>query len=163
MKMKRVTILLILFGLFNTKVSFGQSQEAQQLLLDVEKLTQFKQILKDLKQGYEIVSSGYNTIKNLSQGNFDIHKTFLDGLLEVSPEVRKYKKVSDIIHMQLQIVKEYKSAFKRFKNNGQFTLKEIDYLKKIYNDLFVKSLNDLDELSTVLTAEKLRMSDDERL
>jgi len=163
MKMKLMTILIIIFFLFNTKVSFGQSQEAQQLLLDVEKLTQFKQILKDLKQGYEIVSSGYNTIKNLSQGNFDIHKTFLDGLLEVSPEVRKYKKVSDIIHMQLQIVKEYKSAFKRFKNNGQFTLKEIDYLKKIYNDLFVKSLNDLDELLTVLTAEKLRMSDDERL
>jgi hypothetical protein len=163
MKMKRVTILLILFGLFNTKVSFGQSQEAQQLLLDVEKLAQFKQILKDLKQGYEIVSFGYNTIKDLSQGNFNIHKTFLDGLLAVSPEVRKYKKVSDIINMQLQIVKEYKSAFKRFKDNGQFTVEEIDYLNKTYNDLFKKSLNDLDELSTVLTAGKLRMSDDERL
>ena len=161
--MKKIFLLLILFNLSLSKISFGQSEDVKQLLLDVEKLAQFKQILKELKQGYEIVSTGYNSIKNISQGNFDMHKAFLDGLLQVSPEVRKYKKVSDIINMQLQIVKEFKSAFKRFKNNGEFTVEEIDFLKKTYNNLLNKSLNDLDELATVLTAGKLRMSDDERL
>lgn len=161
--MKRIAMLLILINLFGSKISFAQSEEAQQLLLNVEKLAQFKQILKDLKQGYEILSHGYNAIRNISEGNFDLHKTFLDGLLAVSPEVKKYKKVSDIIKMELQIVKEYKSAFNRFKNNGHFTSEEIDYLSRTYNNLFKKTLNDLDELATVLTAGKLRMSDDERL
>jgi hypothetical protein len=161
--MKRIAMLFIVLALFCTKVSFAQSEEAQQLLLNVEKLAQFKQILKDLKQGYEILSSGYNAIKNISQGNFDLHKTFLDGLLAVSPEVKKYKKVSDIINMQLQIVKEYKSAFTRFTNNREFTVEEIEYFSKTYNDLFKRSLNDLDQLTTVLKAGKLRMSDDERL
>ena len=27
-------------------------------------------------QGYKIVSKGYNTIKDISEGNFDLHKTF---------------------------------------------------------------------------------------
>jgi hypothetical protein len=161
--MKRIAMLLILINFFGSKITFAQSEEAQQLLLNIEKLAQFKQILKDLKQGYEILSSGYNAIRNISEGNFDLHKTFLDGLLAVSPEVKKYTKVSDIIKMQLQIVNEYKNAFKRFKNNGHFTSEEIDYLSQTYNSLFKKSLNDLDELATVLTAGKLRMSDDERL
>jgi hypothetical protein len=154
---------LILINFCGSKIAFAQSEEAQQLLLNIQKLAEFKQILKDLKQGYEILSSGYNAIRNISEGNFDLHKTFLDGLLAVSPEVKKYTKVSDIIKMQLQIVNEYKNAFKRFKNNGHFTSEEIDYLSQTYNNLFKKSLNDLDELATVLTAGKLRMSDDERL
>lgn len=161
--MKKISIFFLIFYLPCTKTSFGQSEEVQQLLLNVEKLTQFKQILKDLKQGYEIVSTGYETIKNISQGNFDMHQSFLDGLLAVSPVVRKYRRVSDIIDMQLQIVKGCKSAFKRFKNDGQFTIEELDFLSKTYNNLFKQSLNSLDELATVLTAGKLRMTDDERL
>jgi DNA repair ATPase RecN len=161
--MKGIAMLLILINFCGSEITFAQSEEAQQLLLNIEKLAQFKQILKDLKQGYEILSSGYNAIRNISEGNFDLHKTFLDGLLAVSPEVKKYTKVSDIIKMQLKIVNEYKNAFKRFKNNGHFTSEEIDYLSQTYNNLFKKSLNDLDELATVLTAGKLRMSDDERL
>lgn len=161
--MKKIVMLLLVINLSATGKSFAQSQEVQQLLLNVEKLAQFKQILNDLKKGYQIVSTGYNTIKNISQGNFDLHKTFLDGLLAVSPMVKKYKKVTDIINMQLQLIKEYKSAFRGFKNNVNFTLGEIDYMNQTYSNLFQKSINDLDELGTVLTAGKLRMTDDERL
>ena len=80
-------------------------RKLQQLLLDVEKLAQFKQIFSDLKKGYEIVVSGYSTVKNISQGNFNLHKTFLDGLMQVSPAVRKYKKVADIINDQVLLLK----------------------------------------------------------
>jgi len=161
--MKKIAMFFLILYLPCTKTSFGQSEEVQQLLLNVEKLAQFKQILKDLKQGYEIVSTGYETIKNISQGSFDLHKSFLDGLLAVSPVVRKYTKVSDIINMQLQIVKGCKSDFEIFKNGGQFTVEELDFLSKTYSNLFKQSLNNLDELTTVLTAGKLRMTDDERL
>src|SRR5258705_13979585 len=114
-------------------------------------------------KGYEIVSKGYNTIKNLSQGNFNLHQMFLDGLMQVSPVVKKYKKVADIIACQGMIVKEYKSAFNRFKKSGQFNFKEIDYMGDVYKNLFDKSLQNLDELLMVITANRLRMSDDERL
>ena len=145
-----------------TKLS-AQSEEVQQLLLNVEKLAQLKQILSDLKKGYTIVSTGYNTIKNISQGNFSLHKTFLDGLFAVSPTVKKYRKVGEIINSQMLIVKEYKSAYARFKSDGNFNPDEIKYLYSVYTNLFNQSLKNLDALAIIITANKLRMTDDERL
>lgn len=161
--MKKIVILFIVLSVGIQEKLFAQSKEAQQLLLDVEKLAQFKQILTDLKKGYQIISKGYSTIKDLSKGNFNLHKTFLDGLMEVSPAVRNYKKISDIVSGQLSLVKEYKNAFTRFKQDHNFNPEEIDYISKVYNNLFKESLNNLDELATVITSNKLRMSDDERL
>lgn len=161
--MKKILLLIILFNTGISDKAAAQAQELEQLTLDIEKLAQFKQILNDLKKGYQIVSTGYSTIKDLSQGNFNLHKTFLDGLMTVSPAVRKYSKVADIISDQVMIVREYKDAFSRYKQDGNFGADEIDYLGKVYNNLFKESLNDLDELTMVMTDSKLRMSDDERL
>jgi len=155
-------VLIILITAFGSK-SFSQSQEAQQLLLNWEKLTQLKKILNDMYAGYKIVHKGYTTIKDISQGNFTLHKDFLDGLLEVSPVVKKYKRIADIVSYQLRIVKGYKTAFDQFKLSKYFTTEEIEYLGKVYTNLLKESLKCLDELAMVITAGKLRMSDDERL
>lgn len=160
--MKKLFKILFLLMLSVCRLH-AQSREAEQLLLNAQKLTQFKQILNDMKKGYQTLNSGYNTIKDLSQGNFNLHQTFLDGLMQVSPEVRNYKRVTDIISYQLLLVKEYKTAFKRFKSSGNLNPKELEYLGRVYNNLFKQSLNNLDELTTVVTENKLRMSDDERL
>ncbi len=159
--MKKLMIILIV--LLTTRPSFSQTQEAKQLLLDVEKLAQFKQILNDLKKGYEILSSGYESIKNISQGNFNLHQTFLDGLLQISPAVQKYARITDIINYQVRIIKVGKSAFSQFKDDKNFTVDEIDYMGKVYSHLFNESVKNVSDLITVITAGKLRMSDDERL
>jgi hypothetical protein len=158
-------ILCIGFSFFLCKPVFvsAQSQEAQQLLLDWEKLTQFKKILKDMKDGYQIIHKGYTTIRDISSGNFNLHKNFLDALMDVSPAVKQYKRIADIINYQLQIVKQYKAAFKQFKEDKNFTVQEIDYIGKVYANLFNESVKNLDELAMVITAGKLRMSDDERM
>lgn len=160
--------LIIIFGivLFISPMAnkaLAQKEEIAQLLLNVEKLAQFEQILSDMKKGYEILSGGYNTIKDLSEGNFSLHKTFLDALLEVSPTVKNYKRVADIVDYQIILVKEYKSAFNRFKQDNNFNQQELAYLESVYENLFKQSLNNLDDLVTIITAKKLRMSDDERL
>lgn len=158
---KKIVIILLLIA--NCQLCFSQTQEAKQLLLDVEKLAQFKQILKDLKKGYQILSGGYEAIKNISHGNFNLHQTFLDGLLQVSPAVQHYKRIADIIQLQLRIVREYRTAWNQFRSDGHFTIDEIDYMGKVYRHLFTESVSNLDDLITVITAGKLRMSDDERL
>lgn len=141
----------------------AQSTEVQQLLLNVEKLSQLKNILSDMKRGYTIVANGYNAVKNISQGNFSIHEVFLDGLMLVNPEIRKYERVADIITYQQHLISEYKSAYDRFRNSGTFSPEELSYLSGIYGRLFDQSIGNLDELLTVITSSKLRMSDDERL
>lgn len=161
--MKKIIILFIILSTgINLRLS-AQAQEIQQLLLNVKKLSQLKKILTNMKEGYQILSDGYNTIEDLSEGNFTLHKTFLDGLMQVSPTVRDYKKVADIINYQLILVKEYKTAYGRFKQDGNFSQQELDYLARVYDNLFKQSLNNLDDLTTIITANKLRMSDNERL
>ncbi len=161
--MKKILIIVgIIFLTAPVKV-VAQSAEVQQLLLNIQKLAQLKKILSNMKKGYQIVSGGYNTIKDISKGNFNLHQTFLDGLMQVSPAVRKYRRIGDIISIQGQLVKEYKSAFRRFEASNLFNANEIAYIKNVYVNLFNKSLQNLEELAMIVTAGKLRMSDDERL
>lgn len=165
MIMKTIMLLISLTFLCMSpmKHAAAQSTEAAQLLLNVEKLAQFKQILKDMKKGYQILDGGYNTVKDIAEGNFSIHKVFLDGLMQVSPTVRKYKRIVDIIDFQIILIREYKNAFERFKRDENFAPEELAYLGRIYDNLFKQSLRNMDELTNVITANKLRMSDDERL
>lgn len=163
--MKKV-FMILLIGLtvvIKPMTTSAQSEEVQQLLLNIEKLAQFKKILQNMYDGYKLLNKGYTAVKNISEGNFNIHKTFLDGLMQVSPAVKKYKRIADIISYQLRITKEYKMAYNRFKEEKQFTIEEIDYLGKVYGKLFNESLKSLDELFMIITSGKLRMSDDERL
>jgi preprotein translocase subunit YajC len=162
-KIITASLLCIMMLISGVTSSRAQSQEAQQLLLNVEKLSQLKNILADMKKGYTIVTNGYNTVKNIAQGNFSLHEVFLDGLMLVNPEIKKYRKVADIISYQKNIITEYKSAFSRFKSSSNFSAQEIDYLGKVYKQLFDQSIDNLDELATVITSSKLRMTDDERL
>lgn len=162
---KSIRLGLLLLGLvFGVSGNgFSQSQEAQQLLLNMEKLSQLKNILSDMKRGYEVVSQGYKAVSGIAKGNFSLHEVFLDGLMLVSPEVKKYRKVADILTYQKRLVSEYKTAFTRFRAAGTFNLSELEYLGSVYGDLLAASLDNLDELAMVITAGKLRMSDEERL
>ena len=165
-KMKRIVIIMIAFGWLGSMTMSGvkaQSAEVQQLLLNVTKLSQFKQILKDLQTSYGILNKGYGTIKSIAAGNFSLHEAFIDGLLLVNPSLAKYRRVADIIADEVAIVTEYKTAFKFFKSGGRLNPSELDYLGKVYGHLVDNSVDNLDALATVITGGKLSMTDDERL
>ncbi|WP_245447132.1 TerB family tellurite resistance protein [Mucilaginibacter celer] len=141
----------------------AQEQEMQQLLLDIEKLTQMKSILSDMKTGYQIYQQGYGTISALSKGNFDLHSLYLSGLLAVSPAVRNYGRVAEILLMQSRLVSEYKEKSGLFRKSGSFSISELNYMGTVYARLVSETLNDLEELTNIVTAGKLRMSDAERI
>jgi hypothetical protein len=159
--MKKIWIILLIVGI--AYFSKAQSAEVKQLMLNYEKLNQLKNILTDMKKGYQIVSKGYNTIKDISEGNFNLHDSFINGLMSVSPAIKKYKRVADIVNYQKNIVSEYKTAFLKFKQSGSLNANELAYIGRVYGNLFDQSLQHLDELATVITSSKLSMSDDERL
>ncbi|WP_206614475.1 TerB family tellurite resistance protein [Chitinophaga barathri] len=161
MKMMMFGVVLLLFGL--PMAVRGQANELAQLALNIEKLAQFKNILSDLKKGYEIVSRGYGAVKDLTKGNFSIHKTFLDALMEASPAVKKYRKVGQIIEYQIDLVRYTRQALKRFRAGNLFNPGELNYLEAVCTSLLKGSLRSLDELATIITSGKVRMSDDERL
>ena len=154
---------MLLSLLSSTASVKAQTAEVTQLVLNIEKLNQLRKILQELKDGYEILFKGYSTIRDLSKGNFKLHEAFLDGLLQVSPAVKNYSRVQGIIECQLAIIKEYKLAYEKLAASGSFSASELDYIAEVYSRLSERSLKNLDALTMVLTAKKLRASDDERL
>jgi len=162
---KQIFWIVLIAGFVSVDSVKAQSiaQDIEQLTLDYQKLAQMKSILKEMYKGYQVVSTGYNDVKNVTQGNFNLHQAFLNGLLAVSPAVRNYKRIADIINNQAEIIKEYKEAYAIFKKDPNFNFDELNYISGVYNNLIYESVKNLDALTMVITAGKLRMSDDERL
>lgn len=154
---------VLLIGLAWSKPARCQEQQLEQLILDIQKLSQFKQILSDMKAGYTILTQGYGAVKDISEGNFNLHQAFLDALLAVSPAVKNYVKVAHIIQSQITLVSEYKMASSQFQSSGAFNPDELVYIAGVYNNLIMASLTSITDLTTILTAGSLRMSDAERL
>jgi hypothetical protein len=141
----------------------AQTQEATQLVLNYEKLKQLEEILDNMYKGYKILTKGYNRVKDIAEGNYTLHQVFLDGLFAVNPSVAKYKRIPDIIRYQSLLMKEYRRAFNRFKHDPNLTPDEVKYLERVYSYLVKQSLRNLEELTMIVTANKLRMTDDERI
>ena len=161
--MKKFLLISVSICCLQLHLVSAQTDEIAQLLLNVEKLAQFKAILSDMKKGYDVVFKGYNTIKGISEGNFNLHRTFLDGLMSVNPEIAKYRRVGDIIRYQSDLLREYRRAYSRFAGGGNFSPRELEYLSSVYKNVLDQSIDNLDELTIVITASKLRMGDDGRL
>jgi hypothetical protein len=153
----------MLLACFGTQSANGQAEQIEQLVLDIGKLTEFKAILSDMKEGYTILTKGYNAVRDISEGNFNLHQAFLDALLAVSPTVKNYVKVAQIVQNQLKIVQEYKATYSQLQNCGQFNPDELIYVSTVYSNLITASLTNITDLTTILTAGSLRMSDAERL
>ena len=162
MRIMRSTFCFVIILIAATSVN-AQTQEAAQLILNYQKLKQLEEILDNMYKGYKILTTGYNRIKNIAEGNYTLHQVFLDGLFMVNPSVAKYKRIPIIIRYQSMLIKEYKLAFNRFRNDPNLAPDEVIYLERVYSYLVKQSLRNLEELTMIVTANKLRMSDDERI
>jgi hypothetical protein len=158
-----IAFSLMLLSIFKVNPCHAQAQEMQQLILDIEKLTQMKGILSDMKTGYQIYQQGYGTISNLSKGNFDLHNVFITGLMSVSPAVRNYGRIAEILANEASLISEYKRESSLFHQSGSFSVSELSYMSDVYTRLVSETLDNVEELTNIITANKLRMSDAERI
>ena len=158
--MKSLSFLILLFLSLNGS---AQSFEVQQLTLDIQKLSQEKQLLDDLYKSYDILNKGYTAIRDIAKGNFDMHQLFLDGLLSASPAVRQYGRVKDILDLQLRLAASARSAWSAAQANPLLLPEEISTLGGLYSRLLGQSINDLGTLTNILTDGRLRADDGERL
>lgn len=159
--MKRIGLFLLIM-IFSVAI-FCQSQEIEQLRLDIEKLAQMKAMLDNMYNGYRTIANGYNQVSSLAKGNFDLHKNFLDQLLQVSPQVRNSTLMQTIQEKQNSVLYESASAYSDYQKSGLFTNTELVNIKKQFDQ--IKSLVDkkLGQLNLILTPGSLRMSDQERI
>lgn len=88
---------------------------------------------------------------------------YFDELKRVKEAISGYKKVKEIMEKQVRIVNEYKRAFALFKKDKHFSVKEIEYMVRVYTGIVDESLKNLDQLFLVVNALSTEMTDGKRL
>ncbi len=140
---------------------FRQQQTQRKYML--QQITALHVYSGYLSKGYAIAKDGLNTIKSIKNGDLLQHTSYFTSLVTVNPKIKHYKKVADILAMQVSIAKQSANAIKNFRNSHQFTQTEIIYLQCVFNTLLSACAKNLDELNSLITNGNLQMKDDERI
>jgi hypothetical protein len=162
--MNKLFILLSLMGsLCHSGYAQSITDQLIQLELDKEKLSSMKNTLEEMYQGYAELQQGYTRIRDIAKGNFNLHAAFLDAMLVISPAVGSDPRIPVILNNEFSIVAGYRSANARWSASGVFTVQELDYIVQSYSALLQRCLQSIEELTMILTADDLRMTDADRM
>ena len=93
----------------------------------------------------------------------DLYAKYFDELSKVKNAIGTYQAVRDIISKQVQIVKEYSTAFNLSRQDNNFTKQEIDYMQQVYSGILDESLKSIEQVQMVITAFATQMTDAKRL
>jgi len=136
---------------------FKQSKTQKKYL--VNQIAALQVYLGYARQGYELVGNGLDVVRDISKGEFSLHNAFISSLKQVSPAIRNDLRVSEIISMQLAVLKLSGGWGNASLLNGE----NRDYISGIRADLRSKCLDVLEALLMIITAGKVEMGDEERL
>jgi hypothetical protein len=133
-----------------------------------QKKTQKKYLLQQIaalqvyigyaKKGYDIVGSGIHAVRDISNGEFSLHRNFFSSLAAVNPNIKNSAAVSEIINGGLAVI----AVLKQWTSAG-LNAEDQTYVALVRADLLAECAADLEDLFMVITAGKLEMKDDERL
>lgn len=166
--MKRI-LLLATVGLFAFHSSNAQTtdewlnQNSTQKKYLLQQIAALQVYLGYAKKGYNIVTGGINTIRNIKNGDLNLHRDFFNRLQNVNPVISQYAKVADIIAYQVKIIKQTKLVLQQIRETKQFTEAELNYCKQVFDTLLDECIKTVEELTLVTTSGELEMKDDERL
>lgn len=163
MKMLLFTLLLSTQGLFGQTGEEWLNQKKTQEKYLKEQIAALQVYIGYAKTGYKIVNKGLTTVQNIKKGDFNLHRDVISSFKNVNPRIKDYAKVADIISYQLRIIKQTKEMLKGAREAGQFTANELDYCSMVIGNLLNSSLDNIEELITIITNGELSMKDNERI
>ncbi len=157
--MKKI-FLLVLITALTTGNLHAQAKQQRMLLQQIAALQVY---IGYAQKGYSAVQKGLNTIGDFKSGEFNLHTDYLNSLKTVNPKIKKYARVTEIIGLQIKIMKSYKSLHQQIQQDDLFHGDEVDYIKRVFEKLIKNCDSNLDELLTIVTDGELEMKDDERM
>ncbi|GIQ57876.1 hypothetical protein Flavo103_10120 [Flavobacterium collinsii] len=157
--MKKIFLLVLFIAL---TIGDLKAQAKQQRML-LQQIAAVQVYIGYAQKGYSAVKKGLNTVGDFKRGEFNLHKDYMNSLKAVNPKIKKYARVTEIIALQVKIIKNYKSLYEQIRQDDLFHGDEIDYIKRVFERLVENCDDNLDELLTIVTGGELEMKDDERM
>jgi hypothetical protein len=157
--MKKIILVLLLAVFFKGNMH-AQAKQQRMLLQQIAALQTY---IGYAQKGYSVAKKGLNTINDFKRGEFKLHTDYLTSLKQVNPKIKKYARITEIIALQIKIIKSYKSLYQQIQQDDLFHGDEVDYIKRVFERMLENCDDNMDELLTIITDEKLEMKDDERI
>ena len=130
-------------------------QKVQNATIDLQNVQ--KQIENDLSQ------SELGDIAGWVQQQKDIYQEYFNELWQVKTIIAYYKRVSEIITEQKQLVAQYKQAYSLVQQDKHFSQSELTYISTVYTGIINESVKNLDQILNVIQSFTVQMSDAQRL
>lgn len=154
--MKNLIIILAL------SVTLAVSAQAKQDRVMLQQIALLKTYGGYLQKGYKIAKDGLNFIGRMKSGEFNLHSLFFEGLQLVSPRLRDYQKVHDIIEMSSNIF-TVKQNLDYHLNGDLFHGSEKDYIRRALVRVAEDTTEDIKILYDVLTDDTIAADDAQRI
>ncbi len=104
-----------------------------------------------------------NDISDWANKQKKLYSDYYQELQKVKSVITTYQEVKDITQQQLQLVKEYNTAYSQFKQDKNFSASEINYMGQVYNGILNESVQNLNELLLAINSFTTTMADAKRL
>jgi len=104
-----------------------------------------------------------NEITDWVEKQRTLYKDYYEELWQVKNVISYYHRVREIANKEVQLVSEYKRAWRLFQQDGHFTGDELNYMEKVYNGILDESVKNLDQILLVVNSFSTQMSDAKRL
>lgn len=104
-----------------------------------------------------------NDISDWTKKQKEQYQQYFDELKKVKAVIRDYQRVKDIMQMQLRITGEYNRVWQLLRKDKNFTLKELQYMQRVYSNILKQTLQNVKQLRTVITSNTTQMSDGKRI
>lgn len=92
-----------------------------------------------------------------------LYQDYFAELWEVKSAIAYYRRVAEIVQQQRALVEEYRRAFAVIREDRHFTAAEVDQLYALYSGILSESLNNVEDVLSVVNAFTVQMSDADRL
>jgi hypothetical protein len=166
--MKKLIAILSVIFLFSLpcngqKLKEWVQQKKTQKEYLIEQIVALKLYLLKLKKGYDIAHKGLNTISDIKNGNFNMHRDFFRSLKNVKPAISNSAKVADIIAFQFYLSREMKEVYEFCQRNENFSPEEIRFIARIHTNMLLLCDASVSELLSIIRSNETEMTDNERL
>lgn len=173
--MKKMIVLLAMCNIFTirTNAQFGIGQIIKLTVtkvikaidLQVQRIQNKTFVLQNAQKVVENTMSELhlNEITDWVQKQKDLYSGFYNDLWKVKTIITDYHRVKEIAERQAQLVSEYQHDWNMLRRDKHFTSDEINYMGQVYSGILDQTVQNINQLFTIVNSFTTQMSDAQRM
>lgn len=160
---KIIIPVFVLMTVFPAVPVAAQSQKQKMIKNLIAQVALFQTFMGKAKKGYKIVGDGIHLIRDIKNGEFNLHNDYFNSLSSVNPQVKKYAKVAAIMQYEYEILQTCEKTLRQIKSSNRYSPGETSYIQKVFDRLLEETSGNMDELALIIKDGEVKMSDDQRI